>query len=98
LSLSLFLSRETYIHMFSRSHGKPYGFGKEKKEKDKSQDAFQLSALTELGLIGPDYKKARSGGGGAWGTDFSRPNYSSSRAARSFTGVTYPEKSRWIPL
>jgi hypothetical protein len=83
--------------MFSRSHGKPYGFGKEKKEKDRSQDASQLSALTELGLIGPDYKKARSGGGGAWGTDFNRPNYSSSRAARSFTGVTYPEKSRWTP-
>jgi len=79
--------------MFSRSHGKPSGFAKE-KEKDRSQEAHQLSALAELGLI--ESKKARSGGGGAWGTDFNRPNYSSSRAARSFTGVTYPEKSKWI--
>jgi len=83
--------------MFNRSHSKPYGFGKEKEKKEKSQEAYQLSALTELGLIGSDLKKARSGGGGAWRTDFDRPNYSSSRAAGSFTGAVYPEKSRWIP-
>jgi hypothetical protein len=80
--------------MFSRSHGKTYGSAKE-KERDRSQEAFQLSALTELGLIGTDWKKAR--GGGAWRPDLNRPNYSSSRAAKEFAGATYPEKSELTP-
>jgi len=81
--------------MFSRSHSRAYGFTKDKeKKKNKAQDASQLSALTELGLIGPDSSKARSGGGGAWGTDFDRLNYSSSSAARPFASGAFPEKSR----
>ncbi|KAK5654086.1 hypothetical protein OQA88_7517 [Cercophora sp. LCS_1] len=83
--------------MFSRSHSKNYGFAKDKeKQKGKAKDVHQLSALTELGLIGPDSSKARSGGRSAWRTDFDRLNYSSSSAARSFGGGTYPEKNHSI--
>ena len=78
--------------MFSRSHSRSHGFG---KEKDKSREAVQLSALAELGLIGDDKSKSRSSGGGARRTDFHRPSFSSSSAARFTGGATYPEKCKW---
>lgn len=78
--------------MFSRSHSKSNGFG---SEKDKAREAVQLSALAELGLIRHDESKSRSSGGSARRTDFHRPNYASSSAARFIGGATYPEKCRW---
>ena len=77
-----------------RSRSKGSGFAH--KGRAKGQDA-QVSTLTELGLLGPELPVPQSGGGGAWRTDFDRPNYPShsGSATRPYPGgAPYGDKSR----
>ncbi|KAK4204457.1 hypothetical protein QBC40DRAFT_98400 [Triangularia verruculosa] len=83
--------------MFSRSHRshakKTQGFATEHQRRN--HDNFERAGLSDLGS---DSATVRSGGGGAWRTDFgpSNQNYytGSNSAARSYGAPLYPEKSR----
>ncbi|KAK4639288.1 hypothetical protein QC761_706940 [Podospora bellae-mahoneyi] len=77
----------------SRSHAKKtQGFATEHQRRN--HDNFERAGLSDLGS---DSATVRSGGGGAWRTDFGPSNHNyytgSSSAARSYGAPLYPEKS-----
>lgn len=79
----------------SRSHAKKtQGFATEHQRRN--HDNFERAGLSDLGS---DSATVRSGGGGAWRTDFGPSNHNyytgSSSAARSYGAPLYPEKSRF---